>query len=180
MMTTPYSLYEGVSLSTNSSSAKVSHSSLFRVVQFIAKGLGTGWFPKAPGTAGSVLGVVIAYYLLTSVPSLLLQIISAIGVSFLAWVSIFYYEKLSGKHDDSQVVIDEIAGILICFLGLPLNLPVLLAGFLLFRFFDIVKPFPISWADESVPGAFGTLLDDLMAGVISCVLLHFIVYWGWL
>src|SRR5690606_7938391 len=136
---------------------------------------GTGLSPKAPGTVGSLLGAAIAYFLYTTSTELYLQIFLAIGVVILALLSIHFYEKRTGRHDDQQIVVDEIAGIFLAFLGLPLSLPILAAGFLLFRLFDILKPGPIGWADRQLPGAFGTLLDDLLAGVFSCVLLHLIV-----
>lgn len=155
-----------------------SHSIGSRVVEFFVKGLGTGWIPWAPGTWGSLLGLALAYYSRSILLTWPEQLIAAVVVALISWGLIHLHEKKTQEHDESSVVIDEIAGILFVFIGIPMTLPNIAAGFFLFRFFDILKPYPISWADRSVPGAFGTLLDDLMAGAIGCVFLQFIVYWG--
>lgn len=150
------------------------------IVEFIVKGFGSGWFPKMPGTAGSALGLLFVFLVSSFWTHVVLECAALIVASLLSWYFIHLYEVTTGKHDDSQVVIDEIVGIFICFVGLPITLPLLFAGFVVFRFFDILKPFPISWADQSVPGALGTLLDDLLAGVIGCAVLHFVVYMNWI
>ena len=146
---------------------------LHRVSAFFAKGLGLGLIPFAPGTWGSLLGVLLVY-LLGNIWWLCLAIFA------LSYIVIWHYESLAHTHDESQVVIDEISGIFFTFLFVPLTLPILIAGFVLFRFFDIVKPFPVGWVDRNVDNSFGTLFDDVVAGWMACLCLQIIVYFGWL
>lgn len=152
----------------SSTSPKAIHTILKRV----ALGAGSGKIRPAPGTWGSLLGLIFVYFFSA-------HYLVTIFITLLAWISIASYEK-NNSHDNSEVVIDEIAGIFVSFLFIPLTLPNLLAGFLLFRFFDILKPFPISWVDEKVPGAIGTLLDDILAGALTAGLLHLTLSFGWL
>lgn len=146
---------------------------IHKLSSFLAKGLGTGLIPFMPGTWGSLLGVVFVYFWGHSW-------FHTLGVFLFSWLVIWHYEKQSQSHDESQVVIDEIAGIYMTFLFAPINLPILAAGFLLFRFFDIVKPFPIGWVDKNWNSSFGTLFDDVIAGAMSCLCLQIIVYYQWL
>ncbi len=133
-----------------------------------------------PGTCGSLLALLFVYIVGTSHLTLALQICFAAAFTLLSWFLISLYEAQTHKHDDSQVVIDEFAGIFITFIGVaPAGLN-LLAGFILFRVLDIFKPFPIGWIDKNLPGAAGTLLDDVVAGVVACGLLHIIVQQAWL
>ena len=151
-----------------------------QIIALFVKGFGTGLSPWMPGTCGSLLAMLVVYIVGTLQLSLILQIVFTIAFTLLSWFLIYLYEAQTHKHDDSQVVIDEFAGIFITFIGIaPVGLH-LLAGFILFRILDIVKPFPIGWIDKNLPGAAGTLLDDVVAGVVACALLHFIVLQGWL
>jgi phosphatidylglycerophosphatase A len=104
-----------------------------------------------PGTVGSLLGLLVVYLLGTI--SVSAGIAISVGLTALSWWLIAIYEAQSHKHDDSQVVIDEVVGIMICFVGISITPLNLLAGFIVFRFLDIVKPFPIGWIDKKVPGA---------------------------
>ncbi|MBY0316214.1 MAG: phosphatidylglycerophosphatase A [Bdellovibrionales bacterium] len=142
------------------------------ISKWIATGLGVGYIRPAPGTWGSALAMILVYF--TSAHYLI-----TIALTILAYITIYVYEK-NHEHDDPTVVIDEIAGIYLSFLFLPLTLPILTAGFLLFRFYDILKPFPISWVDKNTPGAFGSLLDDMLAGALTAATIHLIVHLGWL
>ncbi|OPZ59415.1 MAG: Phosphatidylglycerophosphatase A [Candidatus Aminicenantes bacterium ADurb.Bin508] len=85
--------------------------------------------------------------------------------------------KLNGVEDPRWIVIDETAGMLVSLTPLLLGLPIkpisLLAAFILFRIFDILKPFPVGWADRKIHGGLGIVLDDLFAGVYSAVILYF-------
>jgi phosphatidylglycerophosphatase A len=150
------------------------------VITFLVKGLGTGLIPRMPGTWGSLLGLGFVYYLSTIPVFIHAMVWITIFICILSWLLIALYEKNSHKHDDQQVVIDEVAGIFVCFLGLPITIPFLCFGFILFRIFDILKPFPISWVDQKIPGALGTLLDDLLAGFVTCVILHVANFGGWI
>lgn len=142
-----------------------------KLVSFIAAGLGTGWIPFMPGTWGSLLGLGLTYFIGASIFTVLVLAVFAIGITH-------FYEKSMEGHDHSSTVIDEVAGMNWSLFLIPLTLPNLVAAFVLFRILDILKPFPIGWADRKVPGAFGTVLDDLLAGAGTCGILHLMIYWG--
>ena len=77
-----------------------------------------------------------------------------------------------GVHDHSSIVWDEVAGMFVAFMFVPITWETLILGFVLFRFFDIIKPWPIRWADTYVKGGFGIMLDDVLAGVMTLACLH--------
>jgi phosphatidylglycerophosphatase A len=147
-----------------------------RAARFIASGGGAGFSPRAPGTAGSVVGVAIGAALLVVSPWLLGAgivaavaggVVAARSAAGLAWMG-----SAKGEDDDpSWVVIDEIAGQMIALLALPRpDWMGVAAAFLLFRLFDIWKPGPIGWADRQV-GTFGVMADDVLAGLLAWALL---------
>ncbi len=139
-------------------------------VHVLAFGFGAGLAPVAPGTAGTVLGVFI-YLSMASLP--LPYYIGVCGILFLAGVWIC--DKTSRDlqvHDHGGIVLDEIVGFLVAMIALPPAWAWILAGFLLFRFLDIVKPWPIGWLDRRVRGGFGIMLDDLLAGLAALALLQ--------
>ena len=140
----------------------------------IATGFGTGLAPKMPGTVGSAFAVLLVWL---AFPSLLwAQIALVVGTSLLGvWTSQNVSTYL-GVKDPSMVVIDEIAGIFVCFLLVPVNIWTLIIGFLLFRLFDIWKPGPIG-ALEKLPGGWGIMLDDLLCGVFVNVLFQILMFW---
>jgi phosphatidylglycerophosphatase A len=129
-----------------------------------------GYFPIAPGTAGSVAGVFLDQALratLTSViHGLVIVLVSVVGV----WVASIV-EKESSKKDPSLVVVDEVAGMLLSLYLIPLSWIGILVGFLVFRLLDIVKPFPCRRA-EKIPGGVGIVADDLIAGVYTNIILR--------
>ena len=137
--------------------------------------LGAGFFPKAPGTMGSAVGVLLSFVCfsysgITGVWSLAL-------VSFVLGVFATKEVLKHTKHDPSFVVVDEVCGQALSFVFVSQYLNiwwVYLIGFLLFRLFDIVKIGPVKWADEKVANEYGVMLDDVFAGFISAVLLFFI------
>jgi len=139
-------------------------------VVFVALGLGSGLSPKAPGTAGTMLAVPLVYFLQQQ--PLLTYLLVTLFVLFTgSWVCGYAAKKLQ-VHDHSGIVYDEIAGFLITMFMVPAGWYWMLAGFILFRFFDAVKPWPISWFDKNIHGGFGIMLDDVIAGGISlCCLL---------
>lgn len=139
-------------------------------VHLLAFGFGTGLAPRAPGTAGSVLGAVL-YLALSGLP--LFTYVALLAVLFVAgvWLCGRTAEDL-GVPDHGGIVFDEVVGVLVAMTALPLHWPWLLAGFLLFRFFDIVKPWPINVLDRRVKGGFGIMLDDLIAGIAALALLQ--------
>jgi phosphatidylglycerophosphatase A len=142
---------------------------------WIATGLGSGYFPVAPGTAGSAVGLALVIALrqtsLTT-PGLAVCLAILTGLLFVVGVwSAGKAEKILGRVDPGQVVIDEVAGQVLTFVATPRVTWIgLIAGFILFRAFDIVKPFPARRA-ERFPGGWGIMLDDVVAGVYSLVAL---------
>ncbi|WP_312936485.1 phosphatidylglycerophosphatase A [Pseudomonas sp.] len=132
---------------------------------FIAFGFGTGTLPRAPGTWGSLVA-------LPFMP--LWWLLPAWGYGLMLLVSMLFGIWLCGKvardlrvHDHEGIVWDEIVGIWITLWLAPAGWQWLLTGFVLFRFFDILKPWPISWIDKHVPGGLGIMLDDILAGVFA-------------
>jgi phosphatidylglycerophosphatase A len=88
--------------------------------------------------------------------------------------------KELGVHDHPAIVWDEFVGVWIVFIAVPLSWTTLLVGFVLFRFFDIIKPWPIRWLDRRVKGGFGIMIDDIIAGLFAWVLLQAALGLGWL
>ena len=141
-------------------------------ILMFATGFGAGYSPTAPGTLGTLVAIPI-YYFLSEIPFPLYEI-TLTGFFFLAvWVS-EKTEAVLGKKDDSRIVIDEMMGFFITMLWVTKTPLFILVGFILFRFFDIFKPFPIR-RFEKVRGGFGVVLDDVMAGIFANVILRFIM-----
>jgi len=145
-----------------------------RAVLFVATGFFIGTVPFAPGTFGSLIGLPVCFLLsrlnlLQSVIYILVFILFAIGIASAA-------EKILKQKDPGQIVIDEIAGLMVTFAGLPFNLKTALAGFIIFRVFDILKPFPIRILERRVGGGTGVVLDDVLAGVYGNLILRLVIY----
>jgi len=141
-----------------------------RLMMFIATGAGSGKLPVAPGTWGSAVGVLL-WLLLSRLGAL--PYFAVVGVLFI--IGVFCAgaaEKIVDRGDPGIVVIDEIVGQLITLSLVPANPLAILAGFLLFRFFDIVKPFPVDWIDQHLHGGLGIMLDDVVAGLYALLVLH--------
>ena len=149
--------------------------SLANPVHFLALGFGSGLAPKMPGTFGTLaalpLVVLLSYYASFSVYLIVTILVSIVGV----WICGRTADDM-GVHDDSSIVWDEVAGMLITMLAVPLSWQTLLIGFMLFRFFDILKPWPISYLDRHVHGGFGIMIDDVLAGLFALGILHFGLY----
>lgn len=143
-----------------------------RLILFIAQGAYSGKSPFAPGTAGSVVGVLL-YLLLAGIPFgwYLLACVVTIGIAI--W-SAGEAEELIGKKDDGSIVIDEIAGYLVAMILLPSTWGFIVAGFLLFRVFDIIKPFPLRRLQD-LHGGVGIVLDDIGAGIYTNIVLQIAV-----
>ncbi len=145
-------------------------------IHFLAFGFGSGAAKKAPGTFGTL--AAIPFYLLMQPLDE-----SAYGWLLLAifLVGIYLCDKTSkdlGVHDHSGIVWDEFVGYWITMWFAPTGWLYILFGFALFRLFDILKPWPISWVDKKVHGGFGIMLDDVLAGVLALVSLQGLVYLG--
>ena len=141
---------------------------------FIAFGGGAGLSPRAPGTVGSLVGLPLYLLLAPLAPVtyvLLVLALFALGV----WASA-RTERDLGVHDHPGIVWDEVVGMLVTLFQAPLAWPWLLAGFALFRLFDIWKPFPIGWLNARLKGGWGIMLDDLAAGVGAAACLQGLVW----
>ena len=142
---------------------------------------GVGYFPLAPGTAGSVVGIILVAALGRIGPALgwswVLLAAATAGIFLVGTWAAGRAEKFFGRTDPRQVVVDEVAGQLITFAARP-DAPWkwLVVGFLLFRFFDIVKPFPARTA-ERLPGGWGIMTDDVVAGLYSLAALAVLGHW---
>lgn len=137
-------------------------------VHFLAFGFGAGLAPRAPGTAGSLVGVVAAYGLLELPVVWRVGVVLAV-VAFGIWLCGESARRLE-RHDDQRIVFDEIAGVLLTALAVPKNgLLELALVFVLFRFFDILKPWPIRDVDHRLGGGLGIMLDDLIAALYAAV-----------
>jgi phosphatidylglycerophosphatase A len=144
-----------------------------RFFLFLAAGFGAGYVPVAPGTAGSLVAIPI-FLVLSSMPFPLYELTILTFFFFASWIS-GEAERGWGRKDDPRIVIDEIMGYLITTLWLPKTTLFIILGFFLFRFFDIVKPPPIRLM-EKAGGGYGVVLDDVLAGVYSNIILQIISY----
>lgn len=139
-------------------------------IHFFAFGLGSGAAPKAPGTFGTLAAVPL-YFLLTLLP--LWGYVLAVVLAFVVGIYLCHQtSKDMGVHDHGGIVWDEFVGYWITMLALPVNIYWAAAGFVLFRFFDIIKPFPIGWLDKRVHGGLGIMIDDVIAGLFALVMLQ--------
>jgi len=133
----------------------------------VATGLGAGYFPKAPGTAGSLVGIPVGWLLgLCSPPVSLaiLLLLTCIGVA-----SATITEDIVGEKDPGIVVIDEIIGMAVSMWNLQFHWSSALVLFFLFRLFDIWKPFPVKQIENTFRGGLGIVMDDVMAGIFTNV-----------
>lgn len=144
------------------------------LIKAIATVFGVGYFPVAPGTAATVVGVIIAYFLGNNLAaySLFLLVLFGLGV-----VASGLMEKLLNVKDPSIACIDEVFGVMIALWGLPLMWSVMIIGFFLFRAFDMFKIYPVNKL-EALPGGWGIMLDDCMAGVYTNIILRIALRWA--
>ncbi len=145
-----------------------------KALEFIATGGFLGKIPFAPGTCGALAGLPVAYLLSKLDPRyaiflLILLILFSVFISHLA-------ESLFDQKDPGDIVIDEIAGMVVALYGLPFSPFYVIFAFVGFRFFDILKPVPIRWIDKQVSGGFGIVLDDVVAGLFTNVILRSVFY----
>ena len=143
-------------------------------IHLIAFGLGSGLAPKAPGTFGTLAAIPI--YLLLA-PLSLSEFIVILSV--LCLFSIYIAGKsaqMLGVHDHGGIVIDEICGYLVTMALAPPGWQWVIIGFVLFRIFDIFKPWPINLLDKRISGGLGIVLDDLMAGIYALLSLELIIW----
>lgn len=145
-----------------------------KIILFLASGFGAGYLPGVPGTWGSLVGVLLFWPLSRLSPSLLAITVGTVAI-LSCWIA-GLAEGFAGSKDPQIVVIDEIAGQFVSLIFLPFNWKIAAAGFLLFRLFDIWKPFPARLIQEKMPGGWGIVGDDLMAGIYANLILQLIVW----
>lgn len=140
-----------------------------RIHHWIAFGFGAGLAPKMPGTFGTLAAVPL-YWLLGPLPlgAYLLILVALFGLGI--WACGRTARDLGGQ-DPESIVWDEVVGYLVAMTAAPAGWPWVLAGFLLFRFFDIWKPWPIRWLDRRIEGGLGIMLDDLAAAALTWLVL---------
>ena len=144
-------------------------------VHILAFGFGTGLSPVAPGTVGSLVGVLFAWLTMDLGLPLQLAVAAAISLSGI-WICGESARRI-GVHDHGGIVWDEIAGMYITLLVAPPTITAWILGFVLFRAFDIAKPWPIRDLDHRLGGGVGIMLDDLAAALYALILLGL---YGWL
>lgn len=152
--------------------------SLSNPIHFLALGFGCGLLKPAPGTWGTLAAVPIYLGLVHVFGPASLAYFLVATAGFI--LGIYLCGKAAtdvGVHDHSAIVWDEIIGLLVTLSWVPPSFINLVVGFSLFRLFDIAKPWPIKSLDRHVHGGFGIMLDDLVAGVIACLLLILVQPW---
>lgn len=148
---------------------KISPRELLQPVNFLALGFGSGLVPVAPGTAGTLAAIPVYLLLQPLAPGVYLPLVVAL---FLAGIPIcgFTARRLR-VHDHPGIVWDEVVGYLVTMAFAPAGWLWVVAGFVLFRIFDVAKPWPIQWFDRRVSGGLGIMLDDLVAGMFAAAVL---------
>jgi phosphatidylglycerophosphatase A len=141
-----------------------------RPEHWLAYGFGAGLSPMAPGTMGTLVAIPI-YLLLATLPTALYLV----AVALLIAVGIWACDKAvqgAADQDPPAIVWDEVVGFLVAMTAAPMGLPWIIAGFLLFRLFDIYKPWPVDWAQERFRGGLGIIADDVVAGALTWLVLQ--------
>ena len=139
------------------------------IAGFFAFGFGSGLAPFAPGTFGTLAAIPLYLVLAQfswSMYAWLVFIAFIVGVKLCNVTS-----GRLGVHDHAGIVWDEFVGLWITLFLIPLSWQNIVVGFVFFRFFDIIKPFPIGWLDKKVSGGFGVMIDDVLAGVYALILM---------
>lgn len=139
-------------------------------VHWVAFGFGSGTAPKAPGTMGSLAALItLPMFAWLSWPGQVVWVLVAFAVG--VWICEQTVRDL-GVDDHPGIVWDEFVGIWLVFIAVPLTWETLILGFVLFRIFDVLKPWPIRWLDRRVKGGFGVMIDDVLAGIFAWILLQ--------
>ncbi|MGL5037232.1 MAG: phosphatidylglycerophosphatase A family protein [Aeromonas sp.] len=144
-------------------------------LHLLAVGLGSGLCPKAPGTMGTLVAVML-YLLVSGLPTL--WFIGLLVVGFVVGIRICQSATDAiGMPDHGAIVWDEVIGFGVTMIAAPAGWEWVIAGFLLFRLFDILKPWPICWFDRRIHGGLGIMLDDLIAGLFALGCMQWLAYW---
>lgn len=143
------------------------------VYSFLGYGFGSGLLAKAPGTYGTIAAIPV-YLLLYSLGWSIYGLLVLLGIVFGVKICQYCCNQLKA-HDHGAIVWDEIVGFCIAMFLVPLTWWTLILGFVLFRAFDIFKPWPINFFDKKMNDALGIMLDDVVAGIMACIVLHIII-----
>ena len=154
--------------------ALVAKFNLWNPVHFVALGFGSGLLKPAPGTWGTLAGVPI-YIWLSSFSLVTYLLVTAFAFLIGIWLCDITCRD-AGVHDHGAIVWDEIVGLLITMAAVPYSWSSLVLGFLLFRLFDILKPWPISVIDNHVKGGLGIMFDDVVAAFFSLAIIQTVIY----
>jgi phosphatidylglycerophosphatase A len=144
-----------------------------RFVILFATWWGTGYSPIASGTVGTLAAIPL-YLLLVRLSTLYYILLLIPLILFSCWVS-GRAETIFNEKDSGKIVIDEVVGYLITMAGVPISWGSVILGFFLFRFFDIVKVSPANIIDRNLKNGWGVVLDDVVAGIYACVMLHLLL-----
>lgn len=144
-------------------------------LHLLAVGFGSGLFPKAPGTMGTLAAIPL-YLLVSSLPTV--WFITLLVVGFVAGIRICQSATDAiGVADHGAIVWDEVIGFGVTMIAAPAGWKWVVAGFVLFRLFDVFKPWPISWFDRRIHGGLGIMLDDLIAGLFALFCMQLLAFW---
>ncbi len=146
------------------------------LIRLLATFFGLGYLPFAPGTFGTLGGVFV--YWLEGGSQLSIKIAIFLFISLIGIPIARKADESWGTHDNSRIVIDEVAGYLLGVILIPFSLRSALAGFILFRFFDVLKIFPANIVDKRVGGGTGVMVDDLVSGVYTLVVMLILMRLG--
>lgn len=143
----------------------------------VATALGAGYSPIAPGTCGTAVTVPLAWAL--SSLSMGQFALVAVAITLLGIAAAHRADLAWGSHDNQKIVIDEVAGYLVTLIPVAREgwAPYAVA-FVVFRFFDIVKPPPVRWLDQNLPGGWGVVLDDIAAGIMGAIVMALLAHFG--
>lgn len=145
-----------------------------QIILFFATGFGAGYSPLASGTVGSLVALPLIWFLKDLAP--LPFLITLLTLTFLSvWISTFA-EAIFQQKDSGKIVIDEIVGMLFSLAFIPWSGTTVLTGFLLFRLFDVWKPFPARLCQDKLPSGWGIVMDDVVAGIYANLVLHILIW----
>ena len=147
---------------------------LLNPAHFLSFGFGSGYMPVAPGTFGTLAAIPV--FLLLSQFTLTVYVVILVMMSIFGVWLCGYTSQALGVHDHKGIVWDEVVGYLITMIMMPPTLINIVAGFALFRLFDIWKPWPIGMLDRKVHGGLGIMLDDIVAGMFAAIVLQVVLY----
>lgn len=143
-----------------------------KIIRFLGAGLGLGYMPLAPGTFGTLLGCVFFYAFRFQSHAFFVKM--TVGVVLVSLVIAHLAEKSFKSKDCQKIVIDEVAGVLVCYAFVDYSVYHLVLGFLLFRLFDVAKIFPARWCQNRLGGGLGIVGDDVVAGLQGGIILKYL------